>query len=126
MKPTIASLMRRQIEVVSMDHSVAQVEALFAQHRLSWAPVVDPDGEIVGVISSRDLVRARTDDPVAAAGSLPVWRLCTYKPITVEAGTPLDEVARQMVERNIHHVVVTEQGRVSGVVSALDFVGRFV
>lgn len=124
MKPTIASMMRRQVEVVAMDHTVAQVEALFVQRRLSWAPVLDPDGEIVGVISTRDLVRARANDPAAA--SLPVWRLCSYKPIAVDAATPLDEVARQMVERNIHHVVVTEQGQVSGVVSALDFVRRFV
>ena len=51
--------------------------------------------------------------------------ICTYKPLSVSADTPIDDVARQMVARHIHHVVVTEQGRVAGVVSSLDFVRTF-
>ena len=46
-------------------------------------------------------------------------------PLGVDAATPIAEVARQMVERHMHHVVVTDKGRVVGVVSALDFVRRF-
>ena len=113
----------RQVSVVGMDQTVQDVEALFDERRLSWAPVMEPGGEIVGVLSTHDLIHARARDPDAA--TLPVWRLCTYKPLEVGADTPIDEVARLMVERGIHHVVVTEQGRVSGVVSALDFVRSF-
>ena len=35
------------------------------------------------------------------------------------------EVARRMVEAGIHHVVVTDEGRIMGVVSALDFVRAY-
>jgi len=48
--------------------------------------------------------------------------LCTYKPISVDQATPLGEVARLMVERRIHHVVVTGDAGLAGVVSSLDFV----
>ena len=123
MKQPISTLMKRQVSVVEMDQTVPYVEALFDERRLSWAPVMDPGGEIVGVVSAHDLTHARAHDPDAA--TLPVWRLCTYRPIEVDADTPIDEVARQMVDHGIHHVVVTEQGHVSGVVSALDFVRSF-
>ena len=123
MKQPISILMRRQVSVVEMDQTVQDVEAMFDERRLSWAPVLESGGEIVGVVSAHDLIHVRARDPDAA--TLPVWRLCTYKPIEVSADTPIDEVARMMVERGIHHVVVTEQGRVSGVVSALDFVRSF-
>jgi len=122
-KQPISSLMQRQVSVVEMDQTVGQVEALFAERKLSWAPVLDPQGEIVGVVSANDLLQFHAQGRDAAA--VPVWQLCTYKPITVSADTPLSDVARQMVARHIHHVVVTEQGRVAGVVSSLDFVRSF-
>lgn len=54
------------------------------------------------------------------------WQLCTYKPICVTPDTAVVEVARKMVENKIHHVVVTEGGTISGVVSSLDFVKTFL
>ena len=54
--------------------------------------------------------------------STPVWRQCTYRPITVSPETTVAAVAKLMVERHIHHVVVTGNGGISGVVSSLDLV----
>jgi len=53
---------------------------------------------------------------------VPAWMICSYKPISVDAATSVGEVARLMLERRIHHVVVTQAGAMVGVVSALDFV----
>ena len=119
----ISTLMQRRMQVVEMDQKLNDIEALFAEHDLQWAPVVDPSGQIIGVLSAADLVRLRARE--RDADSVPAWQLCTYKPISVDAGTPISDVARQMVARHLHHVVVTEQGRVAGVVSSLDFVRRF-
>jgi CBS domain-containing protein len=46
--------------------------------------------------------------------------------VTVRPDATLGEVARLMVESNIHHVVVTDGNEIKGVVSALDFVRTFV
>ena len=123
MSQTISTLMQRQVQVVEMDQSVKDIEALFAQRRLHWAPVIDARGEIIGVVSDADLVRHRVHEH--DGDSVPAWQLCTYKPISVDASVPIADVARQMVARHIHHVVITEQGRVAGVVSSLDFVQTF-
>jgi signal-transduction protein with cAMP-binding, CBS, and nucleotidyltransferase domain len=117
---TVAALMQRQVTVVEMDQTIGQVEALLTERRLSWAPVLEPNGDIVAVISADDLVRMRAQGHAAA--DVCAWQLCTYRPICVDGGAGLAEVARQMVARGIHHVVVTEDGRVAGVVSSLDFV----
>jgi CBS domain-containing protein len=42
--------------------------------------------------------------------------------VTVEAGAELREAAARMSERRIHRVVVTDGGRLAGVLSALDLV----
>jgi signal-transduction protein with cAMP-binding, CBS, and nucleotidyltransferase domain len=82
--------------------------------------VLEPSGATVGVITQSDLLQfhIRQQDPAAVAA----WLICSYKPISVDADTSIDEVARLMLERNIHHVVVTRSGSMVGVVSALDYV----
>jgi len=110
--------MQRIVRSVGMDETATQVEALFAEHKLSWVPVLSQDGAVVGVISQSDLTRLRALMPGLA--SLHAWQLCTYKPATVQGDAPVEGVARLMTERQIHHVVVIEQGRVAGVVSSLD------
>ncbi|MCE2657781.1 MAG: CBS domain-containing protein [Rubrivivax sp.] len=124
MSATIASLMQSHVQTVAMDDTVAQVEAfLVAEHR-SWVPVTEGDGTVVGVISTSDVLQFHAQQRDAQA--VPAWQLCTYKPVVVPPQAGLAEVAMQMVERHIHHVVVAEGTQVRGVVSSLDFVARFV
>jgi predicted transcriptional regulator len=123
MTRAISELMQRDICVVQMEQTIEQVQTCFASRRLSWAPVIEQSGQVVGVISQHDLVRFQAQGLDAKTAQ--VWQLCSYKPISVDADTPLEEVARQMVARHIHHVIVMEQGTMIGVVSSLDFVRTF-
>ena len=123
MKRTVSSMMRRDICVVDMDDTIAAVERRLAERHLTWAPVTEGGGAILGVISAADLLRfhAEERDPDAVRA----WQMCTYRPITVPADSDLVETARSMVLRNIHHVVVSEGGAIAGVLSSLDFVREF-
>ncbi len=122
---TIDTLMQRHVHSASMDATITEVEALMQAHKLSWVPVVDPDVQgVAGVISVTDLMHFHAGKRDAATTR--AWQLCTYKPVSVSPGTPVAEVAQLMLGRGIHHVVVLEGTRLVGVVSALDFVRRFV
>jgi CBS domain-containing protein len=123
MTTSIASLMHRDVHCASIDDTVAAVERLLTDHRLSWVPVRDDSGPVIGVISTTDLLHfhAQARDALKERA----WQLCTYKPITVDVKADLQEVARLMVKHRIHHAVVTQDGGMQGVVSALDFVERF-
>ena len=124
MSQPVSSFMERQVWTVDMDDTIEQVEALFNRQGLSWAPVLESKRTIVGVISASDLMQfhAQGKDPTAVQA----WQLCSYKPITVSPDTPLREVARVMLERKAHHVVVTDSEGIAGVVSSLDFVRTFL
>jgi CBS domain-containing protein len=119
----ISALMRRAVSTIGLDDTLEQVEDVFAREGLSWAPVVESGRQVVGVISTSDLLhwRARQKDnaPMYA------WQLCTYKPISVTADTPVSEVARLMTARKLHHVAVVDGTDIAGVVSSLDFVRTF-
>lgn len=124
MNTPISSLMNSPVRSVGMDDTVQAVEALMSQHDLSWVPVIEQSGAPVGVIALSDLVQFHTRDGDPAVVS--AWQICHYKPISVNADTSVAEVARLMVAHKIHHVVVTKNDTMVGVVSALDFVRRFV
>lgn len=123
MSATIALLMQTHVQTVAMDDTVAQVEALLAAERRSWVPVTEGNGTVIGVISASDVLQFHAQQRDAHA--VYAWQLCTYKPVVVEPQAALADVAAQMVERHIHHVVVAEGGQLRGVVSSLDFVARF-
>ena len=120
----ISALMQPHTRALAADDSIEAVESFLSRHGLSWAPVLGDSGELLGVVSTADLVRFHRDqrDPASTAA----WQLCTYRPIAVSPTTTVSEVARLMIDRHIHHVVITEHGIIRGCVSALDFVKTFV
>ncbi|MGZ8256031.1 MAG: CBS domain-containing protein [Burkholderiaceae bacterium] len=124
MSAPISSLMQRTVWSIDIDASIAEVERLFAERRLSWAPVLESKRTVIGVISAADLMQfnAQARDPM----SVRAWQLCTYKPISVGPDTPINDVARLMVEHQIHHVIVSDDSGIVGVVSSMDFVRTFV
>ena len=124
MSQAISSLMQREVFSVGPDDTMQAVEAQMVARGLSWVPVVDENGVMLGVISSVDLLRLQVEGKEAA--KICAWQICTYKPITVRPDTPVSEVARLMVETNVHHVVVTEGADIKGVVSSFDFVRTFM
>jgi signal-transduction protein with cAMP-binding, CBS, and nucleotidyltransferase domain len=119
----ISSLMQAQTATVSMDLSAKDVESFLASHQLSWAPVVGDAGEIIGVISDADLLRRHAQGRDLETKK--AWQISTFRPICVDLATTVGAVARIMVDKRIHHVVVTEGGAICGVVSSLDFVRIF-
>jgi CBS-domain-containing membrane protein len=65
MNEPVSTLMTRRVSSVGMDDTIAQVESLFDSQALSWAPVLDDQRCVVGVISATDLLQfhAQRRDP---------------------------------------------------------------
>ena len=124
MSQTLSSLMQRDVYWVSADDTMQAVESNMVARGLSWVPVMDESGALLGVISSIDLLRFHADGKEASV--VCAWQICTYKPLLVRPDASLGEVARLMVEANIHHVVVMDGTDIRGVVSSLDFVRTFM
>jgi CBS domain-containing protein len=124
MHEPISHVMSKTVWTAAMEETADKVEDLLSRHSLSAVPVVDEDGGIFGIFSAADMLHlhAAKKNPK----TIRAWELCTYRPIAVRPETSVGEVARMMIKHKIHHVPVTENGKLCGIVSALDFVERFV
>jgi len=121
----VSSLMTAPVTTVRADDSIGAVADTLRQHDLSFVPVIDkPNGAVLGIISASDILHFQ------AAGrelqSVLAWQICAYNPIAVEPDALASDVARLMLERQVHHVVVMKDHALVGVVSSLDFVRLFL
>jgi len=85
--------------------------------RDAGAAVVMEGGELVGVISERDLMRAIPD---ACDPDTPVADRMTRHVMTGTPSTGIGEAMAIMIEGRFRHLPVVEEGRVLGVVSMRD------
>jgi CBS domain-containing protein len=123
--PTVAELMTPDPLIVPVDLSLADAARLMEFYQVTGVPVVDWEGDLVGVISQTDLVHAMTTAPLWSAWpGLTVRHLMSSPAVTVGAGVPADEAARMLDARHIHRlVVVAADGRTPiGILSATDLV----
>ena len=51
---TVADYMTREVVTVQPDVPVSEVIVLLLKHKISGMPVVDQDGQVVGILSERD------------------------------------------------------------------------
>jgi CBS domain-containing protein len=133
--------MSRSVICVTDDVTVAAAIALIVHHRIGALPVTDGDGRLVGVLSKTDLVReqyerTRTgDEETMSLASSPlepgfheesapaaiVREVMTPIAFTLHENGTVSQAAALMAHEGIHRLPVTDQdGRVVGVLSALD------
>lgn len=137
----VSELMNPDVVCVTPETTVAEAQKLLAARGVSGAPVVDEHGQPVGVVSQSDLVRHQArrvtagqsgrfysdvDDfqdiaeiPVDLSDT-PVRELMSPHVYSVSRDTGAAQAASIMRDRRIHRLVVTERGRLVGVVTSLD------
>lgn len=111
------------VVTVAPQQTVASVVKLLTQNRIGAAPVIGQHGEIAGIISERDIIRAIAEHAEAAL-KLPVERLMTRQVRTCAVDEQVVDLMRVMTVQRIRHLPVIENGELHGIVSIGDVVKR--
>ena len=120
----VSQIMTEIVKTLDTEYTVEKVQAIFSSDKLSSAPVVDSKGAIFGIISALDLLHFQAEKKNPK--SIKAWELCTYKPLAVNPQTPVVEVAELMLKHRIHHVLIAENNKLLGIISAFDFIKLYV
>ncbi|MDS1112342.1 IMP dehydrogenase [Gordonia westfalica] len=101
----------------SPTHTLAEVDAMCARYRISGLPVVDGKGELVGIITNRDM-RFEVDQ------SRPVAEVMTKAPlITAQEGVSAEAALGLLRRHKIEKLpIVDGNGRLTGLITVKDFV----
>ncbi len=123
--PTVGDVMTRGTIAVRDDVPLAEAAQLLDKHHISGVPVVDRDGELVGVLSQTDLLRARVIDHLwSVLPGLAVRHLMTTPAVVATEETTIDEAATLMEQKQIHRLVVVGPDRRTpvGILSVSDLI----
>ena len=126
----VADVMTIDPVTVAAQASIEAAERLLRLNRITGLPVLDTDGELIGVISQTDLLLAGRPSIVAALRNRPsglrVGELMSSPALTVPLEASLGEAARRMRDARVHRLVaVDDDGRPVGVLAAMDYVTLF-
>lgn len=118
----VAALIGDRIITVPAAATVADVARMLTDSDIGAVVVGDPS-DIVGIVSERDIVyvvAAGRDPDVLTAADVASREL-----VRCDAESSVADVAVEMLEQYVRHVVVLEEGRPVGIVSARDLLGVY-
>jgi CBS domain-containing protein len=145
-------IMNPDVLTVRDDMLVRDLALFLTEHEISGAPVVDPNGKPVGVVSETDIVsvdragRKDLADPApyylrafenrfavetirglrVEAEALTVGDIMTPVVISVGRDMPVARIARLMLNDHIHRVIVRDGESIAGIVTSFDMLRLFV
>ena len=156
MRPiTAGDVMNPNILTVPEDMTVEELANFLIENEISGAPVEDPAGRLVGVVSVTDLalsVAKGTDlasdqsnpdffvrewgetlsrDDIeelrfGGENELRVRDIMTPAVYSVDQETPIPELAEALINSHIHRLLVTSGEKVVGIVTTSDLLGLLV
>ncbi len=121
----ISEVMQKEIVSATIEMSVGDVGRLFVSKQIGCAPVISSDGELMGIASKSDLIRAlseRSDQGLLAFSdpTIKIWEIMSSKVLKVEAAEDVGSVARKMRDAHVHRVLVYDGGELVGLATAFD------
>lgn len=129
----VRDLMTGVVLSVHPDDTVEKVYDLMNQRGIRHLTVVDEDGDLVGLVSHRDLLRhspiERAEVPVFLMREILrrtlVEEVMTSEVETADPDLPLSEAARVMYDNKFGCLPVLEGSKLAGILTESDFVRFF-
>ena len=116
----VAELMQTNLKTVSVESTLADAIADLAGAQISALPVIDRFGRAVGVLSTREVLKAESE---CADAETAVLEIMAPWPTTIEPDLDVRQAAQEMLYLNVQRMFVEYDGALVGVISQTDIVG---
>ena len=107
------------VVTVAPQQTVASVVKVLAQNRIGAVPVINEEGQLIGIISERDIIRGMSEHSDAVL-TLAVDQLMTRDVKTCSSEDQLVDLMEVMTLQRIRHLPVIQNGALHGIVSIGD------
>jgi CBS domain-containing protein len=112
--------MSRHLIKLQPDMDVLEALRILVMERISGAPVLDQVGNLVGMLTERDCMHIALDAGYFSEDGGRVANFMSMDVVTVEAHTPISEIAERFATSNFRRLPVMEEGRLVGIISRRD------
>jgi CBS domain-containing protein len=140
---TVRDIMTTDVITLTPETDVVKAAQILLERHINGAPVVDKNGQLVGIICQSDLVAQQKKIPIPTLftlldgvfqltskkqiekemgkiAALTVAEAMTPDPVAVEPDTRIETVAALMVDNSFHTLPVVEDDRLVGIIGKED------
>ncbi|CAG0981056.1 CBS domain-containing protein [Geobacter sp.] len=145
----VRDIMTTDVVSVKKETTIRELAELFTKHRVGSVPVVDDNGNLIGIVTESDLIEQDKSLHIPTVISLFDWviylesekkfekelqkmtgqtvgDIYTDTVETVTQDTPVNDVADLMASKKLHAVPVVEGKRLVGIVSRIDLIKTMI
>lgn len=124
--------MRDKVVSISADDTLRVVKEIMEHGSVRHLPVVR-GGDLVGVVSQRDLLKASLSNVMGLPAEeqalflegVSITEVMSAPPVTIEADAGIDEAAHEMATRKIGCLPVIDAGQFVGIITETDLLRHF-
>jgi acetoin utilization protein AcuB len=119
---------------ITADVPITEALRIMRQNQVRRLPVLDENGELIGIVSEKDLLYASPSPATSLSiyemhymlSRLQVTELMTANPITISPDTLLEEAALIMADNKIGGLPVMKDGSLVGIITETDIFKVFL
>jgi CBS domain-containing protein len=115
----------RAVTTAGPDTVLMEIANKLAAKRIGAIVIVGARGDVAGIVSERDIIRALAEQG-AACLKQPVSETMTKHVVTCQEADTLDELMAMMTARRFRHLPVVTDGALVGIISIGDVVKHHV
>jgi CBS domain-containing protein len=142
---TAKDIMTTEVISVQKDTTVTELAEILWKNKISGAPVLDDDGNVVSVVTESDLIdqnkkvhiptmvsildsviflesSKKTEKEIKKMAGNTVQDICSMDLVYVTEDTGLDEIATIMAEKKVHTLPVLKDAKLVGVIGKSDII----
>ena len=124
----IGDLMTANPVTISPGDSLLAATRLLKENGFKHLPVIDEAGQVVGVVTDRDLKRASASDATMLEvhellyllDKVTVNQIMSGNPVVIDAGERVESAAGLLVDRRIGCLPVLKDSRLAGIITKDD------
>ena len=123
----VKGIMAEDIVTIDRNDDLRLVDDIMAERHIRHLPVLE-DGQLVGLVTQRDLFKARMSSTMGYGEkaqrsflhSVRVKEIMVYPVMTVSPETSVNEAAELMIREGIGCLPVVQEGRLTGILTKTD------
>lgn len=122
--------MTEHVFTVQQDMQLRDLAHLMLRNRISGVPVVDDKEKVLGVVTATDLFRVLAQhvrdkqfggyEAIFNGESITVGSIMVRDVVTFTPETPIEELIRTSIDKNIHLFPILVKGKLVGIVGKRD------
>jgi CBS domain-containing protein len=137
-------IMTKDVITVKPATTIEDLARTLIKYQISGTPVVDEDGNLVGIVTENDLIgknkklhiptivrlfdafiplgTSRLEEEIKRMAASTVGEICTRDVVAVNEDTPMEDIATIMTEKKIHLLPVLRERRLVGIIGKKDLI----